>query len=337
MSPAPTPLSHVLVTGGAGFIGSHTVDLLMRQGPRVSVLDNLSTGYRANIAQWENHPRFLFLDGDVTRDIDPVLAQAVAAHGPITHIAHFAAQTAVPVSMDDPVGDIEVNLCGTARVLEYARRNAVTKVFFASSSAVYDDDAPVPVSEDSRARPSSPYGIDKLAAEAFLDYYARLHALRFTALRFMNVYGPRQDPKSWYSGVISIFLDRAAADEDITIFDDGDQTRDFVYVTDVAQAVATSLTCEAADGAVINIGTGLEVTINRLAREIIALSGSRSAIRYEPPRPGDIRRSVTAMDKAQALLDFRPRVGFQDGLRETLAWVQEQRTAAEAARRGTAA
>jgi nucleoside-diphosphate-sugar epimerase len=124
------------------------------------------------------------------------------------------------------------------------------------------------------------------------------------------------------------------ANDGITIFDDGEQTRDFVYVTDVAQAVVTSLTCDAADGAIINIGTGLEVTINQLAREIIALSGSRSQVRYEPPRPGDIRRSVTTMDRAHALLDFRPRVGFQEGLRETLAWVQEQRTAA---RPGTAA
>ncbi len=320
--------THVLVTGGAGFIGSHTVDLLMAKGCKVSVLDNLSSGYTANISQWEGNPRFTFVGGDVTKDVAAPLAAAVAKHGPIHRIAHFAAQTAVPVSMDDPVTDIEVNLCGTARILEYARRNKVGKIVFASSSAVYDDDAPVPVSEDSTARPASPYGIDKLAAEIFLDYYSRLHGLKFTALRFMNVYGPRQDPKSWYSGVISIFLDRAVAGEQITIFDDGEQTRDFVYVTDVANAVATALLGSAGDGAIINIGTGVEVTINEITQTILGLAKSRSVVKYEPPRPGDIRRSVTTMDKAIALLGFDPKVALREGLDHTLAWVRAAKSPA---------
>jgi UDP-glucose 4-epimerase len=320
--------THVLVTGGAGFIGSHTVDLLMAKGCKVSVLDNLSSGYRANIGQWEGHARFAFVGGDVTKDVTEPLAAAVAKHGPIGRIAHFAAQTAVPVSMDDPVTDIEVNLCGTARILEYARRNTVAKIVFASSSAVYDDDAPVPVSEESTARPASPYGIDKLAAEFFLDYYARLHGLKFTALRFMNVYGPRQDPKSWYSGVISIFLDRAVAGEQITIFDDGEQTRDFVYVTDVAAAVATALLSAAGDSAIINIGTGVEVTINEITRTILSLAKSRSVVKYEPPRAGDIRRSVTTMDKATALLGFDPKVHLREGLDHTLAWVRAAKISA---------
>ena len=320
--------THVLVTGGAGFIGSHTVDLLMTKGCKVSVLDNLSSGYRANISQWEGHARFVFVGGDVTGDVAAPLAAAVAKHGPIHRIVHFAAQTAVPVSMDDPVSDIEVNLCGTARILEYARRNAVAKVVFASSSAVYDDDAPVPVSEESTARPASPYGIDKLAAEFFLDYYARLHGLKFTALRFMNVYGPRQDPKSWYSGVISIFLDRAVAGEQITIFDDGEQTRDFVYVTDVAAAVTTALLSTAGDGAIINIGTGVEVSINEITQTILGLAKSRSAVKYEPARPGDIRRSVTTMDKAVALLGFDPKVHLREGLDHTLAWVRAAKSSA---------
>ena len=313
---------HVLVTGGAGFIGSHTVDLLMTTGARVSVLDNLSTGFIANLAKWQDHERFFFAGGDVTKDLTEPLAAAVARFGPIERIAHFAAQTAVPVSMDDPVTDIEVNLCGTARVLEYARRNGVTKVAFASSSAVYDDDAPVPVSEDSSARPSSPYGIDKLAAEIFLDYYARIYGLKFTALRFMNVYGPRQDPSSWYSGVISIFLDRAVAGQPITIFDDGEQTRDFVYVTDVARAVVTCCLSDAGNGAIINIGTGVEVTINEITRTILTLTNSASQVTHEPARAGDIRRSVTTMDRAVRLLGFDPKVDLQEGLDQTVAWVR---------------
>lgn len=321
---------HILVTGGAGFIGSHTVDALMAMGIRVSVLDNLSTGYMVNLEQWQNHPSFNFVAGDITQDLTAPFAQIVKRFGPIDRIAHFAAQTAVPISMDDPVGDITVNLAGTARILEYARRHKVAKVFFASSSAVCDDDAPVPVSEESRARPMSPYGIDKLAVEFYLDYYAKLYGLTYTALRFMNVYGPRQDPKSWYSGVISIFLDRAVASQPITIFDDGEQTRDFVYVTDVAQAVVYALLTDAGDNAIINIGTGVEVTINELTKTILELAGSASPVRYEPARPGDIRRSVTTMDKAAALLKFNPRIKLRDGLDATLAWVREEKTQAVA-------
>ncbi len=326
--PADIAGTHVLVTGGAGFIGSHTVDLLMTRGCKVSVLDNLSSGYRANLAQWDNNPHFAFVGGDITRDLAEPLAAAVAKFGEVQRIAHFAAQTAVPISMDDPVTDIEVNLAGTARLLEYARRHKVAKVAFASSSAVYDDDAPVPVSEESTARPASPYGIDKLAAEIYLDYYTRLYGLKFTALRFMNVYGPRQDPSSWYSGVISIFLDRAVTGEQITIFDDGEQTRDFVYVTDVAEAVVTSLFSAKADGGIVNIGTGVEVTINEITRTILALAKSRAIVKYEPRRPGDIRRSVTTMDRARALLDFAPKVDLREGLDHTLAWVRAQKSSA---------
>jgi UDP-glucose 4-epimerase len=331
-----TNAPHILVTGGAGFIGSHTVDALMAKGYRVSVLDNLSTGYLVNLEQWEGHPSFHFVAADVTTDLTDAFKEMVTRFGRIERIAHFAAQTAVPISMDDPVGDIQANLCGTARVLEYARRNNVAKVFFASSSAVYDDDAPVPVSEESRARPTSPYGIDKLAVEFYLDYYARLYGLKYTALRFMNVYGPRQDPKSWYSGVISIFLDRAVAGQSITIFDDGDQTRDFVYVSDVADAVAHALLTDAGTNAIINIGTGVEVTINTLTRTILDLAGSASPVRYEPARPGDIRRSVTTMDKAVALLNFNPRIELREGLQATMAWVRQQKTRS-AARSGSAA
>ncbi len=315
---------HVLVTGGAGFIGSHTADVLLKRGCFVTVLDNLSTGYRANISQLENQQRFQFIHGDVTGDVKGLLSKAAKRFGPIDRIAHFAAQTAVPISVDDPATDIAVNLGGTARILEYARHNKVAKLVFASSSAVYDDDAPVPVNEESRARPASPYGIDKLAAEFFLDYYARIFGLTFTALRFMNVYGPRQDPKSWYSGVISIFLDRAVTNQPITIFDDGEQTRDFVYVSDVAEVFAESLMSDKGNSAIINIGTGVEVSINTLTRTILDLAGSSAPVKHEPPRAGDIRRSVTTMDKAVELLDFHPKVGLREGLAETLAWVRTQ-------------
>ncbi len=331
-----TEPQHILVTGGAGFIGSHAVDVLMRLGHCVTVFDNLSTGYLANLEQWEANPRFRFIHADIAADLTDAFNRAVLGFGRITRIAHFAAQTAVPLSMDDPVADIGANVTGLVRVLEYARRNKVAKVFFASSSAIYDDDAPVPVSETSSARPSSPYGINKLTGEFYLDYYARLNGLTFTALRFMNVYGPRQDPKSWYSGVISIFLDRAVTGQPITIFDDGEQTRDFVYVTDVAEAVTHALLTGAGHNAVINIGTGVEVTINTLARTILSLAGSASPVRHEPARAGDIRRSVTTMDQAEALLAFRPRVNLQAGLQATLTWLRQEKSRAPS-RSGSAA
>jgi UDP-glucose 4-epimerase len=314
--------THVLVTGGAGFIGSHTVDLLMSRGCRVTVLDNLSTGYMANIAKWQGNARFAFVKGDVTEGLAVSLDAATKATGPIERIIHFAAQTAVPLSVDDPVGDIRVNLGGTAAVLEYARHNKVGKVVFASSSAVYDDDAPVPVTEKSTARPASPYGLNKYCSEFYLDYYSRYFGVKFTAFRFMNVYGPRQDPKSHYSGVISIFMDRAVNNAPITIFDDGEQTRDFVYVTDVAAAVTGACLDGLAEGEIINIGTGVEVSVNLIAKTILDLAKSKSTISHAPPRAGDIRRSVTTMDKAVKLLGFAPKVDLREGLDQTRAWVK---------------
>lgn len=315
---------HVLVTGGAGFIGSHTVDVLMARGCRVLVVDDLSTGYMANLARWRDHPRLTVLKADITDDLAGHLKHATASMGPLDRIIHFAAQTAVPLSVDDPANDIRVNLGGTAQVLEYARRNGIAKIVFASSSAVYDDDAPVPVSEASLARPASPYGISKLSGEFYLDYYSRYFGLKFTALRFMNVYGPRQDPKSHYSGVISIFMDRAVTGAPITIFDDGEQTRDFVFVTDVAQAVVGACLDNRGDGEIINIGTGLEVSVNLIARTILELAQSNSPITYAPARVGDIRRSVTTMDKATRSLGFVPQVKLREGLDQTLAWVRAE-------------
>lgn len=319
----------VLVTGSAGFIGSHTVDGLMAEGCRVLGIDNLSTGSRANLRQWDGEPRHAFLEADVSGGFESVLDDAASRLGPIDCIVHLAAQTMVPLSVEDPIADVRVNLEGTVKVLEYARRRRIGKVVFASSSAVYDDDAPVPVSEGSRVRPSSPYAIDKFAGELFLDYYARVHGLTFTALRFMNVYGPRQDPESDYSGVISVFLDRALAGKPITIFGDGEQTRDFVHARDVARAVISACAGGVGDQAVINIGSGEETSINRLARMILDLTGSKSPIRYAPMRPGDIKRSVTTSGRARTLLGFVPTVGLRKGLAETLAWVRRERPSTE--------
>jgi len=320
----------VLVTGCAGFIGSHAVDALISGGHRVLGLDNLSSGSRANLRQWDGDPRFCFIEADVTQDLGGVLDDAAGQFGPIERIVHLAAQTMVPLSVNDPLLDIRVNVEGTVAMLEYARRRRVKKVVFASSSAVYDDDAPVPVTEESRVRPSSPYGIDKFGGELFLDYYARVHGLSYTALRFMNVYGPRQNPESDYSGVISIFLDRALTGKPITIYGDGEQTRDFVHARDAAQAVASAVRDAAGDRAVINVGTGRETSINLLARMIVELTGSKSVINYAPTRLGDVRYSVTTLERARSLLAFEPKIGLRDGLAETLAWLTRQQKSPEA-------
>jgi UDP-glucose 4-epimerase len=328
-------LTHVLVTGGAGFIGSHTVDLLLARGCRVSIIDNLSTGCRANLAQCDGRPDVLFMEADVTEDISAACERAVNRFGPIDRIAHFAAQTAVPLSVNDPVNDVQVNVAGAVRLLEYARHNGVQKVVFASSAAVYGNDVPCPITEETTPRPASPYGIDKLAVEFFLDYYARLHGVAFTTLRIMNAYGPRQDPSSSYSGVVSIVMDRAVSGLPITIFDDGEQTRDFVYVSDVADAIGAAILSDAGNGAVINIGCGTEMSINQITRAILDLAGSASPVHHEPARAGDIRRSFTAVARARDLLGFAPKVDMREGLARTLAWVRDEAIANT--RRGSAA
>src|SRR5262245_6494891 len=221
-----------VVTGGAGFIGSHTVDRLISLGHHVVVLDDFRTGKRANLAQHAGKDQLDVVPCDVSHGIFAALAPLTAKHGPVERIVHLAAQVSVVHSVANPLVDMQVNYGGTLHVLEYARAAGVKKVVFASSAAVYGDVVAMPVDEDTPTRPVSPYGIDKLASEHALDYYAGVHGVPTTALRFFNVYGPRQDPSSPYSGVISIFADRARAGRPLTIFGDGGQTRDFVYVGD---------------------------------------------------------------------------------------------------------
>ena len=316
--------SLVLVTGGAGFIGSHTVDRLVGLGHRVVVLDNLSTGKRSNLA---HHGALTFAGGspvelviaDVSHGLFAPLAAITLAHGPIARIVHLAAQVSVVHSLANPLVDVQVNYVGTVQVLEYARATAVKKVVFASSAAVYGETETVPVTEDVPLRPLSPYGVDKLASELMLRAYASTHGVASTPLRFFNVYGPRQDPSSPYSGVISIFADRARSGRGITIFGDGQQTRDFVYVGDVARAVVTAALADGGDGTPMNVGTGGETSVRALAETVVALAGADVAIQHAPARAGEIVRSVAAVDRLAAVLDVRAEVGLRDGLAATLA------------------
>ncbi|HEY6036415.1 MAG TPA: SDR family NAD(P)-dependent oxidoreductase [Kofleriaceae bacterium] len=308
----------IVVTGGAGFIGSHVVDHFMEAGYRVVVLDNFSTGKRANLARWRDNARLHVSVCDVAHGVFAALAPIVKDHGPVARIIHLAAQVSVVHSVQNPLVDMQINYGGTLHVLEYARAHGVKKVAFASSAAVYGDVEEMPVGEDTPKRPVSPYGIDKYASELALDYYANVHGVATTALRFFNVYGPRQDPSSPYSGVISIFADRAKAGQPLTIFGDGSQTRDFVYVGDVVRALAAAV----ADGnarTVANVGTGGEITVEELARTVVELCGNRSTIDHAPPRAGEILKSRAKVDRLRDTFGVVAQTKLVDGLRVTLA------------------
>jgi UDP-glucose 4-epimerase len=300
--------SFVVVTGGAGFIGSHTVDRLMSRGCRVAVLDNFSTGKRQNLLRWLSDERLRICTVDIADGIFAPLTELEASWGPVERIIHLAAQTSVVHSI-------------TVQVLEYARRKSVSKVVFASSAAVYGDVHEFPVSEDARCAPLSPYGIDKLGGEYWLGYHQIVHGVPTQALRFFNVYGPRQDPSSPYSGVISIFSDRAKSGADLHIFSDGEQTRDFVFVGDVSRAI--ELACFAAEGGQpANIGTGSEISVNDLAALINEYSGGRSKITHGEARDGEIRRSVAAVERAETNFGFRAETELREGLKQTLESLQ---------------
>jgi UDP-glucose 4-epimerase len=307
-----------LVTGGAGFIGSHLVDALAGAGYRVTVLDNLSTGSLANLEAAAGRVRLVQAD---LRDPDAV-ADAVAG---CEVVFHLAAVVSVPKTTEDPLGSAAVNETGSLLLLEAARVARVRRVVFASSSAVYGDEPTLPKREEMPPKPLSPYAVQKLAVEHYLKVYNDLFGLESVSLRFFNVFGPRQDPSSPYSGVISIFMARAMDGTPPTLHGDGSQTRDFVFVGDVVDGLIAAAGAADAPGRVFNIGTGGGVSIRRLWEVIALISGSTSDPAYGPKRAGDVPHSVAAVDAAREVLDFAPRVGLEQGLELTLAWFREER------------
>lgn len=297
----------VLVTGGAGFIGSHLTECLLADGEQVRVLDNLSTGKRANLAA---HSALEFIQGDI-RDPDDVQAAATGCDA----IVHLAAVASVQASIDDPVGTHGSNFVGTLNLLEAARAQGIRRFIYASSAAVYGDTVDLPVREEAIPKPQSPYAADKLAGEQYLLFYANKHGLATTAFRFFNIYGPRQDPSSPYSGAISIFVSRAQRGESVVIFGDGMQTRDFVYVSDLADILALSLRSTETAGQVINVGRGIESSLLDILSEIEQLVGRPIERRHEVQRVGDIRRSCARVERLQKLLQRIPETPLRTGLR----------------------
>ena len=303
----------ILVTGGAGFIGSHTTDALVAAGHSVAVLDNLSAGKREQV-----NPAARFYQIDL-READRV-REAVAQERPEA-IFHLAAQMDVRRSVADPVYDAQVNLVGMLNLMEAARVNGLRRVVFSSTGgAIYGEQEAYPCDEDHPTRPLSPYGVAKLATERYLFFYKVQYGIDYLAMRYANVYGPRQDPHG-EAGVVAIFCGRMLEGKPVTIFGTGEQTRDYVFVADVVQANLAAL--DAAVTGAVNIGTGLETSVNRLFE---ALAGSSYEIKpvYAPARPGEQQRSVISPARAARELNWHPKVALDDGLARTLAFFKQR-------------
>ena len=295
-----------VVTGGAGFIGSHLVEALLGRGDEVHVIDNLATGRRENVPD-----AAAFHERDIREPLDDVFADARPEV-----VFHLAAQADVGTSVERPEFDAEVNVLGTLRVLEAARAAGAPVVFSSTGGAIYGE-CTRPAREDDPREPLSPYGTSKLAGEEYLAAWNRLHRTRNVALRFGNVYGPRQLAKL-EGGVVAIFMDRLRDGEPVTIFGDGEQTRDFVYVGDVVAAVLAAVGHDS--GGVFNVGTGVETSVNRLYAVCRETAGGSADARRAPARPGDLRHSVLDPEKSARDLCWRARETLESGLRRTWEW-----------------
>lgn len=316
-----------LVTGGAGFIGSHLAQALLKRGDRVRVLDDLSSGKLENLRAAEAaasraSETVEFLHGSVD---DAALCMR-ACHG-VHGVFHEAAQVSVPRSIEDPVASYRVNVSGTQNILEGARANGVRKVVFAASSAAYGNSATLPKVESMAPQPLSPYASGKVAGEHLLRVYAEVYGLRTVSLRYFNIFGPRQADDSPYTGVIALFARALLDGRSAKIYGDGEQTRDFTYIDNVVVANLAAMDLEVEPGVVINIGGGRAVSINAIYARIAELVGAPIPASYEPARTGDVRNSLASIDRARALLQFTPSVTWEEGLARTVAWYRERGTA----------
>ena len=305
-----------LVTGGAGFIGSHIVDGLLGQGAKVRVVDDLSTGYEKNIAHVRS--RIQFIQGDLA---DPEVCR-MAVEG-VDYVLHQAAIPSVPRSIDDPDETNRSNVTATLNLATASSRAKIKRLVFASTCAIYGDVQTLPIAEGAPERPMSPYALSKLMGEQYLDMCRRTYGLEAVSLRYFNVFGPRQDPSSTYSGVISRFLSAVHSGTRPVVFGDGKQTRDFVYVENVVQANLLACHAENAPGQVINIGTGKATSLLDVLRTLSEIAGAKTEPAHHPPRAGDVRHSLAAIDRARSLLGYEIQVSFEEGLRRTLDWFRD--------------
>lgn len=313
-----------LVTGGAGFIGSHIVHALVARGDRVRVLDDLSTGRLENLSDLETAEAPSAAPVQIVRgSITNPLHCRRACEG-VTGVFHEAAQVSVPKSIEAPVDSYEINVMGTLRVLEAARVQGVKRVVFAASSAAYGNTATLPKIESMPPEPLSPYASGKLAGEALLRVYGQAYGMHTVSLRYFNVFGPRQLDDSPYTGVIALFA-RALLDKRApTIFGDGEQTRDLTYIDNVVSANLLAMDRDLDAGSVINVGGGERISINELYRTMAGILGSKLSARHAPARAGDVLHSLASIERARELLGYAPLVPWRDGLARTVAWYRAQ-------------
>jgi len=304
-----------LVTGGAGFIGSHLVEELVRRGERVRVVDNLSTGKRQNIAHLTSVE---FVEGDLA-DLE-VARRAVTG---MDYVLHQAAIPSVPRSVQDPITSNRANIDASLNILVAARDAGVKRLVYAGSSSAYGDTPTLPKTETMPTAPLSPYALQKLVAEQYCQMFTRLYGLETVTIRYFNVFGPRQDPSSPYSGVISIFISALCEGRQSTIYGDGEHTRDFTYVANVVDGVLRACSAAGASGEIINVATGGRISLNTLFTTIRGLVDAKGDPIYAPPRPGDVKDSQADISKARRVLGYEPIVSFEEGLARTVAWYRD--------------
>jgi nucleoside-diphosphate-sugar epimerase len=305
-------MAHYLVTGGAGFIGSHLCEELARRGHTVRVADSLITGKRSNL---DHVPGVEFLEGDLAD-----LSVAQRAVDGVQYVLHQAAIPSVPRSVQDPITSNRANVDATLNVLVASRDAGVTRVVFAGSSSAYGNTPTLPKREDMPSNPLSPYALQKVVGEQYLQMFTRLYGLETVSIRYFNVFGPRQDPSSPYSGVISVFATALLENRSPVIYGDGEQTRDFTYVANVVDGVLRACEAPGASGEVINVATGGRISLNDLFRAMRAITGGTVEPAYADPRAGDVRDSQADIAKATRLLGYEPFISFEEGLRRTVEW-----------------
>ena len=302
-----------LVTGGAGFIGSNVVDELVRRGHDVTVLDDLSAGKESNLAPVRS--KIDFLVGSITD-----LAAVQSACKGADYVIHLAARTSVPRSVKDPLESNHVNIDGTLNVLVAARDAKVKRFVYAASSSAYGETPTQPKVETMPSLPISPYGVTKYVGELYAQVFGRNYGLENASVRYFNVFGPRQDPTSQYSGVLSRFMLAVIEGEQPVIFGDGEQSRDFTYIENVVDVTLRACEASGASGLVFNGGTGARITLNAVLKQLEKITGKKLQAKYDPPRVGDIRDSQADISLARKILGYHPAVGFETGLERTWQW-----------------
>ncbi|HXF44576.1 MAG TPA: SDR family oxidoreductase [Burkholderiaceae bacterium] len=309
-------MSISLVTGGAGFIGSHIVRRLLKDGKQVRVLDDFSTGHRHNLAEVERHIHLV--EGDIR---DPDAARSACRNVDVVY--HLAAQGSVPKSVDDPFAAHDRNITGTLNMLLAARDAGVRRFVYSSSSSAYGETPTLPKVESMKPDPRSPYAVSKLAAEQYCSVFAYCYGMQTISLRYFNVFGPRQDPNSQYAAAIPGILKRMLRGERPIIYGDGEQSRDFCYVDNVVQANRLAAEAARLGGEAVNIGCGERTTLNEIIRLINEHLGTRLQPDYQPPRAGDVKHSLASIDEARRVIGYEPQVFFAEGLKRSIAWFKE--------------